>query len=66
MPLENPNSAFMMKTLIENYFTIEENGCEIPGLSSTLLMKNGYVIVIILINFNFFRRLKIFSIKQIS
>jgi len=43
MPLENPCSTFMMKTLVENYFTVEENGCEIPGLSSTLLMKNGYV-----------------------
>jgi len=43
MPLDNPNSTFMMRTLIEKYFAVEENGTEIPGLSSTLLMKDGFV-----------------------
>jgi len=43
MPFDNPASTFMMKTLVDNYFTVEEEGCEMRGLSSTLLMKNGYV-----------------------
>jgi len=44
MPIENPCSTVLMKTLIEKYFAVEENGYEIPNLSSTLLMKDGYVI----------------------
>ncbi len=43
MPFDNPASTFMMKTLLESYFTVEEKGLEIPGLNSTLLLKNGYV-----------------------
>jgi len=42
MPIENPCSTVLMKTLIEKYFAVEENGYEIPNLSSTLLMKDGY------------------------
>ena len=47
MPL-NPNSTFMMRTLIEKYFAVEENGTEIPGLSTTLLMKDGFVSLLFL------------------
>jgi hypothetical protein len=43
MPFDNPASTFMMKTLVDNYFTVDEEGCEMRGLNSTLLMKNGYV-----------------------
>jgi len=42
MPVENPSTNFLMKTLIEKYFTIENSGCEIPDLESVLLMKNGF------------------------
>ena len=43
----------MMKTLIEKYFAVEENGYEIPNLSSTLLMKDGYVRLFLNKNINF-------------
>jgi len=33
----------MMKSLIENYFTVEEKGYEIPDQTSTLFLKNGLV-----------------------
>jgi len=45
----------MMKTLVENYFTVEEKGCEIPGLNSTLLLKNSYVRVDFSPKFIFFK-----------
>jgi len=43
MPLNNPCSTVLLKTLVNNYFTIENTGCEIPDQLSTLFMKNGYV-----------------------
>jgi len=43
MPVENSSTNFLMKTLVEKYFTIENSGCELPELESTLLMKNGFV-----------------------
>lgn len=56
MPFDNPASTFMMKNLIENYFTFEEDGWEMRGLNSTLLMKNGYV------KFSFLSK-KVYSLK---
>jgi len=43
MPIDNPCSTLMMKFLIENYFTVEEKGYEIPDQTSTLFLKDGLV-----------------------
>lgn len=37
------SNSFSIKSLIENYFQIEDSGFLIPDLESTLLLKNGFV-----------------------
>lgn len=49
MPFDNPLTKHLLKPLIENYFTLAENGNEIPELESMLLFKDNFVRILTLL-----------------
>lgn len=40
---EDASINFVIRTLIQNYFTIGDRGCEISGLETILFMRGGLV-----------------------
>ena len=43
MANEDPSNAFIIKTFIQNYFAIEDDGYEVPEFEATLLVKDDFV-----------------------
>ncbi len=43
MANDDPSNAFIIKTFIQNYFAIEDDGLELPEYEATLLVKNDFV-----------------------
>lgn len=43
MANNDPSNVFLIKTFIQNYFAIEDDGYELPEYEATLLVKNDFV-----------------------